>query len=169
MLAPRKKLWSTPAEAIQVAVTLLNIQHSDVVYDIGCGEGNFLKRVIEFAKESDMSVDLRGVEIEDERAEQARQELLGLVNDTNITVSVVTGNALEVDYSDGTCFFMYLIPRGLRLILPCLSALPRPIRVVTFMNPLPGVTPRKEVKVATSAHSEAQWPLFYYELEPTKA
>ena len=38
MLAPRKKLWSTPDEVIDKVIELLNITKSDIVYDIGCGE-----------------------------------------------------------------------------------------------------------------------------------
>jgi hypothetical protein len=38
MLAPRKKLWSTPIEAIEKAIELLNLTPKDVVMDIGAGD-----------------------------------------------------------------------------------------------------------------------------------
>ena len=40
MLAPRKKLWSTPIEVIEEAIELLKqdgLTSDDVVYDIGAG------------------------------------------------------------------------------------------------------------------------------------
>lgn len=35
MLAPRKKLWSTPSEVIDKAIGLLDIRDTDIVYDVG--------------------------------------------------------------------------------------------------------------------------------------
>lgn len=76
--------------------------------------------------------------------------------------SLIVGNALEQDYSAGTAFFLYLVPRGLRIFLPFLKALGKPVRVVTYMSPLPGETPEKVLKIPTASHSGAEWPLFVY-------
>jgi len=35
MLAPRKKLWSTPIEVMDRAITLLQACSDDIIYDIG--------------------------------------------------------------------------------------------------------------------------------------
>jgi len=52
-------------------------------------------------------------------------------------------NALEYNnYHDGTCFFLYLVPRGLRLILPQLLDIPHKIRIITYMSPLPNTVIR---------------------------
>lgn len=161
MLAPRKKLWSTPGEALELAIDLLNIHDGDVVYDIGCGDGNFLTMAAKRLPASRFV--LKGVEIEAERAALAEQRVRSQCG-PDADVSILASNALEVDYSDGTCFFMYLIPRGLRLILPLLRKIPHPIRIVTFMNPFVDIPPTKEFKVSSLGHAESQWPLFYYEL-----
>lgn len=42
MLAPRKKLWSTPQEVLEKAIELLDIKSTDVVYDVGAGDGRFI-------------------------------------------------------------------------------------------------------------------------------
>ena len=45
MLAPRKKLWSTPPEVLEKALELLDLrggEGGDVLYDIGCGEGRVI-------------------------------------------------------------------------------------------------------------------------------
>ena len=42
MLAPRKKLWSTPSTAIDIALQFANLDVNDVVYDVGCGDGRVL-------------------------------------------------------------------------------------------------------------------------------
>jgi hypothetical protein len=69
-----------------------------------------------------------------------------------------------------TCFFLYLIPRGLRIVLPLIQSLSlgRRVRVVTYMSPFPStdeapLQPVKIAKVASDHHPESQWPLFYYE------
>ena len=50
-------------------------------------------------------------------------------------------------------------------MLPILEKIPRKLRVVTYMSPLPNETPIKQVvKVGTSKHADAQWPLFVYDL-----
>jgi protein-L-isoaspartate O-methyltransferase len=45
MLAPRDRLWSTPAEVVARAVELLQITELDVVYDIGAGDGRLHTKV----------------------------------------------------------------------------------------------------------------------------
>ncbi len=78
--------------------------------------------------------------------------------------SVICGNALEQDYSNATAFFLYLIPRGLRLILPVLRAINKPVKVVTYMSPLPEVIADNIVKVSTAGHAGAEWPIYVYTL-----
>ena len=158
MLAPRKKLWSTPLEVIDKAIELLQPVEPELVYDIGAGDGNFIIRCAEVTKTHCI-----GVEIDEDRANEAKKniDLQGLAEEN---CKIVCGNALEYDYTDGICFFLYLVPRGLRIILPHLLAINHKIRVVTYMAPFPGIEANKLVKVGTTSHPEAQWPLYYYEL-----
>eukprot|EP01039_Chlorochromonas_danica_P008014 gene8014-8840_t len=171
MLAPRKKLWSTPKEVLEAALLLLHPQVEDIVYDIGCGEGNFLF----LCASTTPAQRVIGIEIETSRIKIAQQVIADYPQ-----CEVIEGNALEYDnYSLGNCFFLYLIPRGLKLILPILlqqvnnrrrhhnhNPNPNPIRIVTYMSPLPNLTPKEIVKVKTLAHDGAAWPLFYYEVMP---
>ena len=43
MLAPRKKLWSTPDAAFHMIAELLELSEEDTVIDIGCGTANVLR------------------------------------------------------------------------------------------------------------------------------
>jgi SAM-dependent methyltransferase len=158
MLAPRKKLWSTPLEVIDQAIALLKPAEGELVYDIGAGDGNFIIRCAETA-----TARCIGVEIDEARAAEAKANITEHGLEEN-RCQIVCGNALEYDYSEGICFFLYLVPRGLRIILPHLQGIGHRIRVVTYMSPLPGIEASAVVKVSTAAHPEAQWPLFYYEL-----
>lgn len=160
MLAPRKKLWSTPLEVIDEAIRLLQPVAGELVYDIGAGDGNFIVRCAQTTPANCI-----GVEIDEDRTKEAQNNITegGL---EGAKCKIKCGNALEFDYSEGTCFFLYLVPRGLRIILPHLQSIKHSIRVVTYMAPLPDIAAVSVSKVSTATHPEAKWPLYYYELHP---
>jgi len=161
MLAPRKKLWSTPIEAIQKAIECLNLTGDDIVYDIGAGDGRF---IISAASSSEAIC--IGIEIDKQRVDDIQihiDDIFGLEYDR---CSVIHGNALEIDLTPATAFFLYLVPRGLRIILPIIKniAKKKNIRIVSFMNPLPDLEPLEVHKISPSTQPDAQWPLFVYKL-----
>lgn len=161
MLAPRKKLWSTPMEVVDTAIDLLKIDpEKDNVMDIGAGDGRFMVRCSERT-----SARVVGVEIDEERGQEALAKISAA--NLNTACELIIGNALEQDYSTYNIFFLYLIPRGLRIILPILQAIPHKIRVVTYISPFPDdVQPIETIRVKSVAHAESgvEWPLFVYEL-----
>lgn len=159
MLAPRKKLWSTPSEVVDKAIELLAPGEADVVFDIGAGDGRFLVRCAETSN----AARCIGVEIDEARGKEAQQNIEASGVEAG-RCQLVIGNALEQDYSSGTLFFLYLVPRGLRIILPYLKALTHRIRVVTYMSPFPEeVKPTQTIKVNTANHAGSEWPLWLYE------
>ena len=107
-----------------------------------------------------------GVEINEERAHAANQEIIA--SGHHPRASMICGNALEQDYSIGTCFYLYLVPRGLRIILPLLRAAANGnfIRIITYMSPFEDeeLKPVSVFKCTTSQHEEAQWPLYLYHM-----
>lgn len=160
MLAPRKKLWSTPLEVINKAIEVLEISGEDTVIDIGAGDGRFLLQ----CAESSPACRIVGYEIDEERGKIA-QNAIAEKGYAPGYVDLVIGNALEQDYNHGTIFFLYLVPRGLRLILPLLKSIPHHIKVVTYMSPLPeSEKPLQHIKVGTANHKGAEWPLWLYSL-----
>ena len=162
MLAPRKKLWSTPVEVLEKAISLLDLRENDVVYDIGAGNGNFIIT----CGLSHPSIQCIGVEIDEERGNSANQAIEAAGLSLN-RCQVIVGNALEIDYSNATAFYLYLVPRGLRIIQSILKSLTQKnIRVLTYMSPLPEGKPISIHKVSTASHPEAEWPLYYYILNP---
>ena len=65
-----------------------------------------------------------GIEISPERAQEARANILqgqtsGLIP-SHVTMEIRCENALELNYDEATVVFLYLVPRGLRLIQPIL-------------------------------------------------
>lgn len=83
---------------------------------------------------------------------------------------IICGNALEQSYEDATCFFLYLVPRGLKIVfkevIEKLLLSGKSLRIVTYMSALAeSIPPTHVFKVATKIHPEAQWPLFYYNID----
>lgn len=89
MLAPRKKLWSTPPEVIEAAINLLKLTSRDILYDIGAGDCRFLLRCLESTEAHCI-----GVEIDDDRAEEGRINITS-AGFTDHRFSIITGNALD--------------------------------------------------------------------------
>lgn len=191
MLAPRKKLWSTPRAAIDVAANLIQLTSSDTLYDVGCGDG----RVIIHLATTTPCSRFVGIEIDEDRAKEAQTnveeaKLSGQIPD-GVSIVIRKENALEVDYSEATAVFLYLVPRGLRLIKPILLQRPSArqnqenasngdntttatitndtiaadqLRVVTYMA---GFAEERYIKkeLCTVDHQEgAAWPIYLYHL-----
>ncbi len=187
MLAPRKKLWTTPKEGLLKGVDLLRIGPNDIVYDIGCGDGNFLFHCLDYLHEEfvrsrnllehEITLQIKGIDIEEERIHKIKEKIKELREQHTYgeggdflfdRLTVIQQNALDLTYSDGTCFYLYLIPRGLKQVIDILvKNIHHPFRVVTFIYPIPNYSYQATEKVHSEKHEGSQWPLFYYEFPLT--
>lgn len=228
MLAPRKKLWSTPTKVLDVVVNeFLPLSPGDVVVDIGSGDGRALLQMASHwtclnssenanthinQSESNhdhsgsstnnddllLSVSFVGIDINPERVEEARMALQESQKSGEIhpqlSVSFHCANAMEAKhlYEKATVFFLYLIPRGLKLFKPLLlevlkqryleqqSAISKDddtpkdenqvnkqgtlLRVLTYMSPLPQEEFVKRRNCSVDHQPGAAWPVFLYHL-----
>ena len=191
MLAPRKKLWSTPIRAVDHAITWTqgDLKPNDSICDIGCGDGRIILRWAELYSQSKMdqssnneqsvaeNVSFLGIDVDPERIQQCQNHLAksrseGLIDDS-VRVRFTCANALEDTpglLQQANIFFLYLIPRGLKLIYPVLmkhmaDAKLSEIKVISFMNKLPGEKPKHRALVTVDHQPGAEWPLYYYKLK----
>ena len=119
MLAPRKKLWSTPESAINMAGEMVSLSSKDLLFDVGCGDGRVL---IHLAATTECR-NFVGIEINPDRVEEAKTNIemaksCGKIpSDTHFDIRCT--NALSVqDYHKASVIFLYLVPRGLRIMKP---------------------------------------------------
>ncbi|ETV92588.1 hypothetical protein H310_13244 [Aphanomyces invadans] len=158
MLAPRKKLHSTPLGVIQQAFALAQVNSSDVVCDVGCGDG----RVLLYAASTLHVARCVGMEIDPDRVRQIEAEAKRLRVDGIVTIRC--GNALEMEVDDDvTVIFLFLIERGLRHVFRQLLESTSPVR-------------HKELRILThfchmdddagGTRADAAFPIYFYKLPP---
>lgn len=178
MLAPRKKLWRTPDEAIEVAFDRVPLTRQDTIVDIGCGDGRVLLLWAKLCVErgGEMPSLLIGIDIEPDRIEAAKAAWEKAVIETPLLGQVNCwfhcANALECPdlwVETATVLFLYLIPRGLRTLQPLLTSNEYPRKkirkVVSFMNRVPTAELLERVTVQTTNHQDTAWPLYIQELK----
>jgi hypothetical protein len=185
MLAPRKTLWSTPDLVLAEAVSswIGEFQANDVVCDIGCGDGRVL---IQWASSSSsqqsLPITFVGLEIDECRAQEAHENVQQAYESgripRHVKVTVHCANAVQAThlYKDATVFFLYLIPRGLRLMYPILKQIVtqqhardtkrQPLKVITYMTPLPNEIYVAKEECCVDHQPGAAWPLYLYHLYP---
>ena len=113
-----------------------------------------------------------GIELSSDRAQVARNNVkeaikANLFPSNKINIEIKCANALEVDYSDATVAFLYLMRRGLRLIKPLLYRQGNCTRVVTYMTGFQDVTPKVVVKCKVRHHQGAAWPVYLFDFSKT--
>ena len=98
----------------------------------------------------------------------------------DISIHFYCANAMEATelYQHATNFFLYLIPRGLKIFKPMLLEVMKKRRqkdenndtnasltVLTYMSPLPGETFEKRELCQVEHQPGAAWPLYLYHLK----
>lgn len=214
MLAPRKKLWSTPSNVLDVVCEWITLKPKDVVCDIGCGDGrvilqlaahwtaamNRTRQECSFANDEEpvdknktqpcddtpttTMVSFIGLDINPERVQEANWALEAAKREGRVhpqlSVTFHCANAMEAMhlYQDATVFFLYLIPRGLKIFKPLLLELlqkrydenadEKSLTVLTYMSPLPDERFSKKEVCQVEHQPGAAWPVYLYHLSHTK-
>jgi SAM-dependent methyltransferase len=180
MIAPRKLLWSTPDSAVDILIRWITLKDGDSVCDIGCGDGRVLLHwAMALSSQTEQpapAVTFVGIEIDHGRSEFARTRIKEAYEKGEISqrirIQIYTTNALTASqlFSDVTVFFLYLIPRGLRLMKPMLTDLVQqrqnnmPTKVVTYMSPLPDEDHVAKELCRVEHQPDAAWPIYLYHL-----
>jgi SAM-dependent methyltransferase len=164
------------------------------VYDVGCGDGRVLIQMASksipaensqsnYSSQNDDKLhhchQFIGIEISQSRAEEARNNIekarMDKLISNHVKVEIICANALEVDYSPATVVFLYLVPRGLRLIQPVLRSdtennslaiqkQQRPKRIISYMNPIEKETTIRKEYCKVGNVEGAAFPIYLYHI-----
>ncbi|NOZ39621.1 MAG: methyltransferase domain-containing protein [Planctomycetes bacterium] len=132
----------TPRDVIPDMLELARVRKDDILYDLGCGDGRVL---IEAAKRYRCRA--VGVDIDPRRVWESRQN----VRRTGVShlVHIERGDLLEFDLRSATVITLYLTPRLNSRLAPRLKQLKPGSRIVSHQFPIPGVVPRKTLRLVS--------------------
>lgn len=125
--SPWSPWWRTNTKRARLVCKFANVNDSDVVYDLGSGDGTLL---ITAAKE--FGARAVGVEIDPLRVWISKIAIL--FSGQKKQIRIVRKNFFEADIKDVTVLFMYLVPKTLARLKPkILKEISPGTRIVTFV------------------------------------
>ncbi len=111
-------------------INLAKITRDDVIYDLGSGDGTAL---ITAAKLKGA----RGVGVEIDPLRVIISRLAVMLNGVSTDIKIERKNFFDVNISDATVIFMYLVPKAMNKLKPkLLKELQPGTRIVTFVYKL---------------------------------
>ncbi len=152
-LAP---FFPTPMSIVGEMLKMADVKSTDVVYDLGCGDGRIV-----IAAAADFGARGVGVEYDPEVAQRA----IDNVSKRNVDdlVDIVIGDATKVDVSPASVVTLYLLPDTIAAVRPRLEELLKTgTRVVSHNAEMPGW---KTVSVQTINDDDGRvHKLYLYEI-----
>jgi len=114
----------TPHEVVKVMLDMADVRSTDVVFDLGCGDGRI---VVAAAKRGARAY---GVDIDPARVKEARE--LAKQEGVEEKATIMMDDIFKTDFSSATVVTMYLLPRYNNRLRPKLErVLPVGARVVS--------------------------------------
>jgi cyclopropane fatty-acyl-phospholipid synthase-like methyltransferase len=130
----------TPMAVVDKMLELAQVKKSDLVYDLGCGDGRI---VIAAAKKYGCKA--VGYDINPERVKQSRANVD--TNDVGDLVKIEQADIFKLDLSDANVITLYLLPSLNVQLIPQLEKLKPGSRIVSHDFDMRGVKPDKVVKI----------------------
>lgn len=132
----------TPVEAVEAMLELAQVTESDIVYDLGCGDGRVLVIASKFYGCQSVGIDI------DPKCVAATTRNIN-ANSLQSLSRVYEKDVLTVDFSRATVVILYLMPDLLEKLKSRLDKQLSPgTRIVCFEKPIPDVKPSRKVKLS---------------------
>lgn len=147
----------TPHKVVQAMVEMADVKSTDVVFDLGCGDGRI---VVAAAKRGARAY---GVDIDAQRVKEANELVKKEGVEKNATIML--GDVFKTDFSSATVVTMYLLPEYNRRLRPKLiRVLPVGARVVSHDFDMPGwkAVEKREIEVDSDygySHTVYLWKI----------
>lgn len=145
----------TPPEVIDAMLKLAAVQESDVLYDLGSGDGRIIIHAAQKLRANTVGIEFDGELCDATRRAIREHHLEGRVR-------VIQGDILEQDLSEASVVTAYLLPKSLGKIAPLLrTQLKKGARVLSVNDEIPGwkFTGRVEVWENSTGRN---WRVFLY-------
>jgi SAM-dependent methyltransferase len=128
----------TPQPIVDKMLELAKVKKTDVVYDLGCGDGRI---VVTAAKK--YGVKAFGFDIDPQRVAEAKENVIN--NKVEHLVTIEQKDIFTLDLSPANVVTLYLLPRLNVKLIPQLEKLKKGSRVVSHDFDMAGVKPIKHL------------------------
>jgi SAM-dependent methyltransferase len=137
----------TTPEAVQAMLKLANVQKTDVVYDLGCGDGRIV-----IAAARDFGARAVGIDIDPQRITEARENARQA--GVEKLVRFEENDLFQADVHEATVVTLFLLPEvNLKLRPKLLKDLKPDTRIVSNTFDMGDWKPEKEVNLGDSGES----------------
>ena len=151
--APDVPYEPTPPEVVEEMLRLAALRSTDVVYDLGCGDGRIVIAAVRTSGARGVCVD-----IDPQRIEESRRNAVAAGVEKRITFR--TEDLFTTRFQDATVVMLFLWPEiNLRLRPRLLRELRPGTRVVSHWHDMGDWTPEKMVAVEAAGRSR---PVYYW-------
>ena len=144
----------TPNDVVAKMLQLAGVKHSDVLYDLGCGDGRI---VVTAAKK--FGCQATGFDIDPERVREAEENVKK--NGVENLVSIKKQDIFKLDLSPASVVTLYLLPTLNVKLIPQLEKLKPGSRIVSHDFDMEGVKPEKVVEF-TSEEDNVSHRLYFW-------
>jgi precorrin-6B methylase 2 len=132
----------TPHDVVDAMLELARVRESDVVCDLGCGDGRVL-----VAAAKRYGCRAVGYDIDPLRIESARDNVRS--NRVDKFVRIGQGDLFEADLSEASVVILYLTREYNQRLLPQLAQLKPGSRIVSHMFGIRGIKPEKVIQLVS--------------------
>jgi ribosomal protein L11 methylase PrmA len=144
----------TPYDIAATMLKMARVKNTDVVYDLGCGDG---RMVVLAAKR----YGCRGVgyDIDPERVKAAVRNVVR--NKVENLVKIVEADLFKVDFSGADVLSLYLLPEINMRLLPQFQKLKPGCRLVLHDYGLAGIMADQSVRIISNEDNAGHWIYLY--------
>ncbi|HZO14366.1 MAG TPA: methyltransferase domain-containing protein [Polyangiaceae bacterium] len=151
---PDVRYVPTPHDVVLKMLELGRIKKTDVVYDLGCGDGRI---VVAAAKK--FGVKAFGYDIDPVRVREARKNVKD--NGVENLVAIEQADIFKLDLSKANVVMLYLLPQLNVQLIPQLQKLKPGSRIVSHAFDMQGTKPDKQITM-TSTESQAEHEIYLW-------
>lgn len=130
---------ATPHDVVSRMLALAELKSSDVVYDLGCGDGRIVAQAARRFACKGVGIDINPARVRDSRAMVHRHDVAHLVR-------IERANIFDVNLRSASVVFLYLLPELNVKLLPQLQQLKPGARVISHLHGIAGAPPEKTVR-----------------------